>query len=68
MRVEGAFAPSRPPSEALGSSPLPQYDGDGARPSSTHAQHVESEHDDFGTVVTEVTVVTTRRRYRVEDA
>ena len=40
------------------------------------ARHVESEKDGFGTIVNEVTVVTTnststvttRKRYRVEDA
>jgi hypothetical protein len=37
----------------------PSYEGDAAR---------QSEHDDdFGTIVTEVTTVTTRRRYRVEN-
>ena len=53
---------------------LPSYDGDGTGQSSTHAQHTESERDEFGTIVNEVTVVnttstvTTRKRYRVEDA
>ena len=28
----------------------------------------ESERDDFGTIVTEVTTITTRKRYRVEDS
>jgi hypothetical protein len=55
------------------SGSLPPYDGDAGQ-SSTRAQHTESEYDEFGTVVNEVTVVTTtstvttRKRYRVEDA
>ena len=69
MKVEGKSTPSRPPS---GSSFLPLYDGDGSGQSSTRCQRVESEHDEFGTIVTEVTtsttVVTTRKKYRVEDA
>ena len=69
MKVEGKSTPFRPLSgETSGSSSLPPYDGDGSGQSSTRAQHAESEDDDFGTVVTEVTVVTTRKRYRVEDA
>jgi len=47
------------PSETLGSSSLPSYDGNATGQSSTHAQHVESERDDFGTIVSEVTTVTT---------
>ena len=34
---------------------------------STRTQHLESESDDFGTMVTEVTTVTTRKRYRVQE-
>ena len=34
----------------------------------TQAQQTEPENDEFGTVVTEVTVVTTRKKYRVQDA
>ena len=55
-------------------SRLPSYDGDATGQSSTHAQHAESERDEFGTIVNEVTVVTitstitTRKRYRVKDA
>ena len=71
MKVEGKFAPSRQSSETPGSSSLPSYDGDGSGQSSTHTRHAESERDDFGTIVTEVTtsttVVTTRKKYRVED-
>lgn len=33
-----------------------------------HAQNTEYERDGFGTIVTEVTTITTRKRYRVEDA
>ena len=70
MKVEDESTPSCPPSEAPGSSSLPQYDEEGAGQSSTHAQHAEFERDEFGTIVTEVTttLVTTRKRYRVEDA
>ena len=64
MKVESVFTPP---------GSLPSYDGDAGQ-SSTRAQHTDSEHDEFGTVVNEVTVVTTtstvttRRKYRVEDA
>ena len=68
MNVEGAPTTSGSSSEALGPGPLPSYDGDTAGQSSAHTQHTESERDDFGTIVTEVTTVTTRRKYRVEDA
>ena len=49
----------------------PTYAGHATEPeSSTRTGHVESEHGEFGTIVDEVTVVTTttRKRYRVEDA
>ena len=44
--------------------------------SSTHTQHTELESEEFGTIVKEVTVVTTtstntvttQKRYRIEDA
>ena len=76
MEVKGVFAPSLSPSETLGSGSPPLYDGDATGQSSARAQHVESEHDEFGTIVNEVTVVTTtststvttRKKYRVEDA
>jgi len=69
VKVAGA---STPPRSSLGtpeSGPLPSYEGDKGR-SSTRAQYTESERDELGTTVDEVTVVTTttRRRYRVEDA
>ena len=66
VKVEGVLNPSRRSSEALGSGSLPPYDGDATGRSSTHAQHAESERDDFGTIVTEVTILTTRKKYRVE--
>ena len=63
--------PSQSPSEKLDSGSLPSYEGDVAGQSSTRAQRVESEHDEFGTVVKEVTVttttITTCKKYRVED-
>ena len=46
----------------------PLYDGDTSGQPSIRAQVTESKRDDFGTIVTEVTTVTTRKRYRVEDA
>ena len=46
----------------------PSYEGDETGQSSTRTQRAESERDDLGTIVTEVNTVTTRRRYRVEDA
>ena len=68
MKIEGTSAPSRVLSERLGSGFLPPYDGDATGRSSTRAQHAERERDDFGTIVTEVTTISTRNRYRVEDA
>ena len=48
--------------ETMGRGPPPVYVGD-------TTQHAETERDDFGTIVTEVTTTTTttRRRYRVEE-
>ena len=74
MEVEGLFTRSQPSSETLGSDPLPSYDGNATGESFAHPQHTEFERDEFGTIVNEVTVVTTtstvttRKRYRVEDA
>ena len=70
MKVGGMSTPSHQSSETLGSGLPPSYSGDAPGQSSTQTQHAESESDDFGTIVTEVTttVVTTRKRYRVEDA
>ena len=73
MRVEGAPAPPLPPPEMLGPGPLPPYDGRAVGQHPAHAQRAEFERDEFGTIVNEVTVVTTtstittRKRYRVED-
>ena len=66
--AEGTFTPSQSSSDPLGSGPLPSYDGGTTGQSSARTQHTESDRDDFGTIVTEVTIVTTRRKYRVEDA
>ncbi|KAF9781774.1 hypothetical protein BJ322DRAFT_243563 [Thelephora terrestris] len=69
VKVEGAFLPSQFSSGTLGSGFPPSYDGAPATgQSSTHTRIAESERDEFGTIVTEVTTVTTRKRYRVEDA
>jgi len=46
----------------------PSYEGDTVGQSCTCAQCPGPESDDLGTIVTEVTTVTTRRRYRVEGA
>ena len=46
----------------------PSYEGDAVRQSCTCCQCPESRSDELGTIVTEVTTVTTRRRYRVEGA
>ena len=61
-------------SEAVGSGSLPPYDEGTTGQTSTRVQRVESEGDELGTIVNEVTVVTTvtnstittRKRYRVE--
>jgi len=54
----------------LGTGSLPPYEGNAGQ-SSTRTQYTESERDELGTTVNEVTVVTTtvitRRRSRVED-
>ena len=62
-----ALTPVQSLSETFGSDHLPPYDRIETGQSSTHAQHAESEHDGLGTIVTEVTVTTTRKRYRVAD-
>ena len=67
MTVEGEFTPSQSSSETLGSGSLPSYEED-TRQSSARTQQAESERDEFGMVMTEVTITTTRKRYRVEDA
>jgi len=74
VKIESASTPSQSLSEKLGSGSLPSHDGDTTGQPSTCVQHGESERDEFGTIVNEVTVVTTtstvttRKRYRVEDA
>jgi len=67
VKVEGSFTHAQLPAETVISGSLPPYNGNQWQ-AIAHAQHVESERDEFGTVVTEVTVVTTRKKYRVEDA
>lgn len=52
--------PPQEPCEALGLGPLPPYD------ENELGQPPAPERDDFGTVVTEITI--TRKKYRVEDA
>lgn len=63
------FAPSLSLSGNPGLGTLPSYDGVVAGKSTTRAQHVEPEDDELGTIVNEVTVVTTttRKRYRVAE-
>lgn len=71
VKIDGRSEPSQTSSETLGPGSLPTYDGNAtAEQPSTCAAHVESEHDEFGTIVKEVTVVTTTtyKKYRVEDA
>lgn len=72
VKTDAAFASSQLPSEPLGSGPLPPYNEGTTGQSSTRAHRMESEHDEFGTIVHEVTVVTstitTRKKYRVEDS
>ena len=69
VKVESIPTPLQPSSETIGSGFLPPYAAPATGQSSTRTQHAESECDDFGTVVTEVTttVTTTRKKYRVED-
>ena len=67
IKAEGASTPLQQSSETVDLGLPPSYNGDTPGQSSTESQHAESERDDFGTIVTEVTVVTTRKRYRVED-
>ena len=71
MKTEGACAPPRLPLEIPAPAPLPLYERDAGQPSN-RTQHTELECDELGTVVNEVTVVTTtvttRKKYRVEDA
>ena len=45
----------------------PLYEEEAIEQPLADVQRVEVGRDDFGTIVTEITTVTTRRRYRVED-
>ena len=73
VNVEGTLTPAQLLSDTLGSGSLPPYcDGHPTgQTSTTHVQRDDSERDEFGTMVNEVTVVTTtstvttRKRYRV---
>jgi hypothetical protein len=54
---------------ADGQASLPPYELDATGLSSARAQHdAEYERGDFGTIVAEVTTITTRKKYRLEDA
>lgn len=65
MRVEDKLTPPRSSFGTVEQGFPPSYEEDATGPSSARTQRTESERDDFGTIVTEV--ITTRRRYRVED-
>ena len=71
VKVETVFTPaslsSSLPSGNLDSGFLPSYDGGVTGQSTARTQHAEPERDHFGTIVSEVTVVTTHKRYRVPD-
>ena len=69
VKVESTSTPllSSPLPGNLDLGSLPSYDGGVTGQSSTRTQHVGPERDDFGTIVSEVTVVTTHKRYRVPD-
>ena len=54
--------------EPLDLDPLPQFNERERTRFSANARREEHERDDFGTVVTEVTIVTTQKKYRVENA
>ena len=70
VKVENMLAPSRSSSGMLGLDSLPSCNGNATGQSPTRAQHAGSGHDEFGTVVTEVTttVIITRKKHRVKDA
>ena len=67
MKVEDISTSSRSPFGTTEQGFPPSYEGDAIGESSARTQCTESERGEFGTIVTEVTTVTTRRRYRVED-
>jgi len=64
--VEGADRPH----ERFDLDPLPQYNENERMRFPAHVRREELDRDDFGTVVTEITTVTTstRKKYRVEDS
>ena len=70
VRVEGTAQSSQSSRDTS-----PSYDGraTGPEPPSTRVQHIGPERDEFGTIVNEVTTVTTtstvttHKRYQVED-
>ena len=69
VKTKGAPATSQPLPETLAPGVPPSYDGgDATGQHFACTQVADPERDDFGTIVTEVTTVTTttRRRYRVE--
>lgn len=64
MEAEATDAPLESETFGLG---IPPYDGNESGKTLTGAQQVGSERDDFGVVVTEITTVTTRKKYRVDE-
>ena len=76
VKVDDGTSRTQPSPGVPGQGPLPPYDGNAGGQSSTRDQRVELEHGEFGTIVNQVTVVTTvtnstittHKRYRVEDA
>ena len=70
VKIDGGSEPPQMSSETFGPGSLPTYDGNAT--AGQPSTRVESEHDEFGTIVKEVTTVTTTtttyKKYRVEDA
>jgi hypothetical protein len=64
VEVEGVFSPVLTGIPGWGYPPPYGLDPVGQFPAKAH--RAECERDDFGTIVTEVTTITTRKRYRVE--
>ena len=60
-RIQGVFTPPHSLHGATERGSLPAYERAKGHPS-THVQHVEPEREIFGTIVTEGTTVTTRKR------
>ena len=68
MEAEGVATPPLLWPELFDLGPLLQHgEGEPGQPPAP-AQRMGFERDEFGTVVTEVTIVATHKRYRVEDA